>query len=153
MGEGRKSFPTKLKPMKKSEFLEDVAHEINALMENATKEELNRLNIFDFNPTDIDNCIYGQMTGSCESMRAKDLMDTSCIKVFDIKGGHDIEGRTFTNVKSQINGANTGQTWGVVGQLRTYRYLSALEGYIQLKGAKNSHIINYMKGKVETLKL
>lgn len=139
--------------MLKKDFLNDVKHEINMLKKLATPEELSNLNFDTFNYRSESKCIYGQMTGSCESNRAEELMDASCIRVMNVRGGvNNVEGKTFTEIKSKINGENTGQGW-YKSNYRNYSHLSVLEAYISLKDAKNEHIIKYLKGEVETLKL
>ena len=154
--------------MKKLEFLQDVRHEIDMLKKHATEKELAKL---DFDTLDYDTakqCIYGQITGSCGSKRAKVLMDKSCIRVMDLKryedegGAGTLAGMTFSSISRFINGENTSQGWineglndvhDYGGLSRNYNYLSALEGYICLKGAKNKSIIKYLKGEIKELNL
>lgn len=99
----------------------------------------------------IENCIYGQMTGSCQSRRSKELMDASCIRVLkeNVLSGDGIE---FKTLKTAINGEYTGQDWYSEGR-RSLDYLSSLEGYINLRDAKNAQIIQYIKDEINTLKL
>jgi len=144
--------------MKKRDFLNDVEHEVKMLKKYGTKKELSKLDFEYFNPESPSGCIYGQITGYCESERAKTLMNKSCIRVMDTgpitQTGNIIDnfsGHTFSNIKQFINGANKGQGWS--GSTRIYQYFSALEAYITLKGAKNKHIIKFLKGEVKTLKL
>lgn len=147
--------------MKKSEWLTDVKNEIDALKENATKEELSRLDYKSFDPKHADHCVYGQLTGDCATPRAKELMDIACLRVMDFSGKFDeIDDETFTGIQQFINGANKGQGWkewedlgGAVNYFRQYKFMSSLEAYIQLKGAKNKSIIQYLKGERNTLNL
>jgi hypothetical protein len=46
---------------------EDVRKEAEALRVHATKEERERLDIDTFNPSNYDNCIYGQIAHNCFS--------------------------------------------------------------------------------------
>jgi hypothetical protein len=144
--------------MRRQDFLNDVMHEIDMLKKHGTNEELARLNFNTFSYDSFSGCIYGQMTGVCSSERAKVLMDKSCIRVMNIQPNEknlSIRQSNFTKVKEWINGENTGQGWNVYDdfQTRNYRHLSALEGYICLKGSKNKQIIKYLRGEQETLKL
>jgi len=150
--------------MKKSEFLKDVKHEIDMLKKHATKEELSKLDFYKFNYKSGFQCIYGQMTGTCESKRAEELMGKSCIRVFESPSGVSSLGESsFNEIKKHINGENKNQTWNVDGlgnhwltgekKLRNYKHLSALEGYICLKGAKVNNIIRYLKGESDKLTL
>ncbi len=150
--------------MKKRDFLSAVEHEVRMLKEHANKSELKKLNFDNLDPRKMDNCIYGQMTGSCASKRAKKLMDKSCIIVTNGKlgGCNDLIDKKYSDIKRFINGQNTGQGWydqgGDDGSFlrsgsRDFKYLSALEAYICLNGAKNKHIIDFIRGEVEVLSL
>ena len=152
--------------MKKQEFLDDVMHEINILKKHATPRELAKLDFSIFDYDDSEQCIYGQMTGHCGTRRAKKLMDVACIRVFNtnkniLRGTRTLEDETFTTIKQYINGPNKGQGWSNSGVnidkaaflSREFTFLSALEGYIYLKGANNEGIIKYLKGEIKTLKL
>lgn len=137
---------------KVKDFKSDVLDEINMLKKHATKQELAHLNFSRFDYGNPSRCIYGQMTGSCESNRAEKLMNLSCIRVMDVKNGvYTIEGASISSSKFNINGVYNKQTWE--GGNRNYSYLSALEGYICTKDANISGIIDYMKGETDTLKL
>lgn len=142
--------------MRKSDFLADVRHEIDMLKKHATKEELSNLNFDAFDPESPAQCIYGQATGSCESPRAKELMDKACIRVMDFKSHRGanavIRKSTFKYLKDFINGSNKGQGWTETGS-RNYTHLSALEAYICLKDANNKGIIKYLRGEAKTLRL
>lgn len=136
----------------KKQFLSDVMHEINMLKQHATAKELSRLNFDAFNPGHSENCVYGQMTFDCESDRAKELMDVSCIRQMNLKYGFaDIDNCSFSEASNFINGQYDGNTW--CGSMRNWSYLSALEGYINLKDSKNKEIIAYMRGESKTLTL
>ena len=53
--------------------IKEVKRELKAIKTNATKKEINKLNLSKFSPLFSDTCIYGQMTGFCCSDRAKEL--------------------------------------------------------------------------------
>ncbi|PHN06964.1 hypothetical protein [Flavilitoribacter nigricans] len=55
--------------------IESVIREIKALREHATAEEKERLDWHEFHPSSDENCIYGLMTGHCDSIRAKELAE------------------------------------------------------------------------------
>lgn len=137
----------------KEQFLQDVRTEVEALKANATQEEIAKLNFETFNPMKMDRCIYGQMTGSCENKRAKELMDKACVRVTN-KDSRSFENRNFDDVVDKINGAYEQQTWVPTGwHERDYGYLSMVETYIFLSGSKPKNIMDYLKGNVETLEL
>ena len=136
----------------RKQFLADVKAEVEALKANATPEEISKLNFETFNHMKPKDCIYGQMTGDCKSPRAKELMDSACVRVMkDISGVQTIAGESFSFVQKYINGEYTGQTWGKHG--RYWEFLSMVESYICLSGSKPENIIAYLKGEVETLVL
>jgi len=142
---------------KRQQFLLDVMHEIDMLKKHATDAEKARLNFDWFDYTRPSQCIYGQLTGSCSNNRAKELMNASCIRVMHLgsRGIHEISGEKITSPAFNVNGEYVGQTWGGSSMRphRSYAYLSALEGYIATKGAKNKAIIEYIKGNTDKLKL
>lgn len=62
---------------KRKAFLQEVYDEIETIREKATDEEKAKLDIWSFAPTDGRRCIYGQMTGQCDSVRAIEIMQKS----------------------------------------------------------------------------
>jgi hypothetical protein len=139
----------------KETFLQDVRIEVEGLKANATQEEISKLNIEYFDADSKFGCIYGQMTGTCSSARAKELMDKSCVRV--TKFSDNVDDKTFDVVAKKINGKYTSQTWektwgnGIYS--RNFNHLSMIELYIFLKGASPKNIMDYLKGEVETLEL
>lgn len=148
----------------KTQFLADVMQEINTLRTIATEKEKSNLNFDSLNAIYADKCIYGQLTGRCDSERAKKLMDKACIRVMNLNAGIDDffkEGNylkeesrnTFSKISGLVNGENKGQSWVKHWTKRNYKYLSVLEAYILLKGAKNKQVIEYIKGEINSLTL
>jgi len=135
---------------KVEDFKKDVLHEINMLKQHATIEEKQRLQFSKFDYKEKYLCIYGMLAGTCENLRAKELMELSCIRVMDlgIQGVNALKGLEVSDDNFIVNGKNKGQTWKKVEpeSNRNYSYLSALEGYICTKNANNEQIINYIKG-------
>lgn len=145
---------------KKEQFLKDVTHEVTMLKQHATIVELSELNFDTLQPSNTRRCIYGQLTGVCNSKRAKDLMDSCCIKVMDNITLGTIQGVDIDFPTFKINGEYAGQTWStsikfnnMQVKYRMYGYLSALEAYIVTKDAKNEHIIQFLRGEVSELNL
>lgn len=139
--------------MKKRDFLDAVEHEIKSLKENALPEEIAKLDFDKFDHESPFNCIYGQMTGTCASNRAKALMSKCCIKALDnsleiLKSGSPV---FFKSIRDYVFKSNNKKSWTSV--VRTFKFLSALEAYIYLKDAKNEHIISFLKGETKRLKL
>lgn len=137
----------------REQFLQDVRTEVESLKVHATKSEISELNIKTFNPMKKHLCIYGQMTGSCESKRAKELMDKACVRVTNSDGDAFVWEK-FDKVADKINGEYTGQTWEkATVSKRAYTYLSMVEAYIFLDGSSPKNIIDYLNGDVDTLEL
>ena len=137
--------------MTKKEFLDAVAHEIKMLKQHATPYELNGLWLTTFDPDEPNNCIYGQITGACNTPRAKELMDLCCIKEVDntpIESGINFSGiKPFIEVEEY-----KGQDWATNNK-RHLSYFSALETYIYFKDAKINHVISFLRGEINELKL
>lgn len=138
----------------KKQFLQDVSSEASLLKNYATEEEVAKL---DFDRLRFDNrrsCIYGQMTGDCRSIRAQILL-ASCCKRFvansDLLIPHPSNWNpdkrpSFNKIKEFVNGTTQDRPDTVI-------YLSSIETYIALKGAKPKELIDYLKGTTDTLTL
>lgn len=141
------------------EFLKDVKHEVEMLKLHTTAEEKARLNINEFGAANFFRCIYGLLTGSCATIRAKELMDLACIRVMDTTSGSlDVSNKNVSEIEKLVNGQYEGQTWGEYDDdteiyVRKFKYLSVLEGYICTKNARVAEIISYIKGETQTLEL
>lgn len=137
-----------MKTITKKQFLSDVRHEIDALKANATDAEKRKLDFDDFDPEDPDCCIYGQMTGFCRSIRAKELMDLACIRV--VENPYDNDFKTWEKVNGCVNGEYTGQMYQ---EYSNFTHLSTLEAYIYMSEANSGNVIAYIKGETDTLTL
>ena len=108
------------------EFIQEVMNEINHIKENATAEEIAKLDFSDFYPHSHSNCIYGQMTGDCSSLRAKTLT----IKTYDDEPKEEECGFLIIN---------------------TGFYFTTLEVYLfKSKPETNEQIIQYLKNETNT---
>lgn len=105
-----------------------VIKEALNLRKYATKEEISKLNINTLNTMESDLCIYGQMTGDCFSERAIELLN-KCAKPISNMCGQYIE-PFYKKRKFEYT---------------SDRYFSAIELYINLKGAKKDDLINLIK--------
>lgn len=136
----------------KEKFLNDVKKEVELLKIHATKNELNNLDFEKFHPNEPNLCIYGQLAGSCENLRAKELMDLACTKIGN--GGAGIFNRSnYNEIDTNLNIKYEGQMWTDINFDRTYKFLSYIEIYIFLEGASPKNIIAYLKGITEELEL
>lgn len=118
--------------MKKSRFLKEVMDEIQNIKDKATKEEISNL---DFDRLDIMHnlkCIYGQMTGSCHSERAREITPKEYPSVASSRNEE-----SFTTLKKE-------DTFNK----KAHKRFTALEVYITIKNANNKGVIAYLKGEI-----
>lgn len=106
-----------------------VINEAVKLRENATSEELGRLDFGDLDPNNIYDCIYGQLTGNCESERAHDLFRL-CSKPYS-----GVAYKYKRPTKKNLVG----------------RGRSPIEFYILRESAKNATLIQFLRGERDTL--
>jgi hypothetical protein len=139
----------------KKDFLENVKHEVEILKNLATKKEIAELNFSYLDPNSFSKCIYGQMKGHCRSQRALYLITKACS--FLVTRNNESTGSTFSVMKKYIHGPYEKSLMkefiDEIDEIDEIDYFSALEAYIMLKGSKNKHIIEYLKGETKTLKL
>ena len=122
--------------MTEKKFYDMVLDELKHLKENATPEEIAKLKFDTFNHANGQECIYGQMTGSCISSRAKELYS-----------------KHFKNVALAVtnevlfNDKNNAY-WNI-----GYKY-TALERYLFMIDKKaHNQILNYLKGQIDDIKI
>ncbi len=155
--------------MLKKEFIAKVEAEVKALKKHATPAEIDKLDRELVDYSHINNCIYGLMTGSCESPRARVLLD-QCAQVSvhsrsedgsEGRGSEALEDFVFNNTFSSFKHLITEEyKEDIVDQdseegdfERTYVYISGVETYIGMKDAKVSHLVRYLRGLDKELKL
>lgn len=140
------------------QFHEDVTKEAITLRIHAMPEELARLDAHLLQPNKHAKCIYGLMTGFCQSKRASELIFASCPRYFKNPGIERRFERTgFDGVKDQVNGEKI-EGVNNAEELDAHRedilvHFSAIETYILLPGSKNANLIAYLKGETDTLEL
>lgn len=132
----------------KEQFLSDVKAEAVALRQHATKEELGRLDADWMDPNDFTSCIYGQMTGNCNSKRAIELMQKCCTRFF--KNLYK-EFYVFDDVSSAVNGEKCDLSGRKNDEMP--KYFSAVETYIFTDEEKNENLISYLRGETDDLNL
>lgn len=126
-----------------TKFPKLVIEEAKNLKKNATKEELENLNFEELDPDWPVKCIYGQMTGSCNSERAVNLIVTCAKRVYHSNCSN---GKTLSN---KLNGSPVG--------LHRNKYWSPIEVFIinakyNDSSEMNNKLIQYLKGERKTLK-
>ena len=111
-----------------------VKQEAENLKKYALKKELKRLDFSNLYPQSYRACIYGQMTGDCYSKRAAELLN-KCAQPYSGK------------VQKYLSPENKKFKDGFI------RNFSPIEFYIAQDGAESEALINFLKGKSETLEL
>lgn len=130
----------KIKSNKAERLCSLVEMETKKLKEHATKKELRRLNLKRLAPSSTVSCIYGQMTGSCYSERAHELITKCAPKMYD--GSLD---------DFKLNGKPTA---GEERKRLTCARYSPIEIFIaNCLPEDRQTIINFLKGKTESLEL
>jgi hypothetical protein len=120
--------------MNRSEFVELVVAEVENVKLNATAEEKEKLNRETFIHYSGGGCLYGQLTGFSFSGRAKELTP-----------------KTFENITRQ------GKMFDADFEDLDFQHggwFTALEKYLYIiTQEERLHILDYIKGDVETLTL
>lgn len=123
--------------MTREELNAMTLEELVTIKANARAEEIKRLNFETFSNVVSNACIYGQMTGSCISMRARQIYP----KIF--------------------RHLNIEYTYGIqkVSSMESQNFepgdsFTPLEKYLLLVDeAQHKEVIKYLKGEVETIEL
>lgn len=138
----------------KKQFIEDVKKEARALRENATKKEISNLDFETLNPSNADHCIYGQMTGNCNSRRATKLITLSCKRQMKNNISSYLPA-DIAKIRQTVNGKlSLAKFRQQRGFLTNYiSPISPLESYIASKYARNANLIAYLKGETNDLNL
>ncbi len=117
-----------------------VRQEANNLLKYATSDELSKLNFKRLDASRRDECIYGQMTGHCDSRRSMELMELSAERVF-----------YAANTPAESNELN-----GSPKDLPRYHYWSPIEVFISkrenMNNGNNAQLVSFLRGKRKTLR-
>ena len=113
--------------------------EAEKLREYATPEQKARLNVHTFNPQRERNCIYGLMTGSCETPAAHELARHCTTGLFDSEVVND-----SWNRREYYNGRRRKRERG---------YFTPLEVYIYDNYKDGLELLQYIKGEIAQPKL
>ena len=112
-----------------------VKDEAQKLKKFALPKELERLDFSKIDPQHPHRCIYGQMARGCWSERAEELLN-QCAQPFSIYISK------YEKSLKQFFESDRGKD-----------VFSPIEFYINQDGAKTESLINFLKGKSETLEL
>lgn len=127
----------------KQEFYDLVRQEAISLKRHGFKKELARLDFETLDPGNSDYCIYGQMTGSCFSNRAKSLI----LKCAPLMVGGVVEAMYINGVpKNKMFILHKDQPG-----IHDRAYFSPIENYINLFSDDSEYLINFLKGETDEL--
>lgn len=113
----------------------------------ATKEEISKLNIGTCDADSFRRCIYGQMTGTCESERAKELISLCCEKIYDARN-------SFIIAASKLNGRPFDETKFTKSKVRAWNYVSPIECLVLGRNAGREAVnvlIPFLKGETKKI--
>src|SRR5687767_9919523 len=119
-----------------------VRHEAKALRRYATKTEIENLSFEKLDPSSRLKCIYGQMTGTCDSPRAIELIQKCASRVFESEQSGEY--RVFS--KARVNGSPIGKD--------RLKYFSPIEMFIETtenRSSRSKKLIEYIKGETNEL--
>jgi|ERR1044072_387937 hypothetical protein len=135
---------------------EDVRKEAEALKIHATKEERDRLCLSELNPTGVKACIYGLMTGHCDSPRSLELIQQCTARYVRCSALALISQDGFKTIYSNVNGvtvSNLNKKRPTIFDTEDISHYSMIEAYILLPDANNANLISFLRGETETLEL
>ena len=123
--------------MEKSVFLKEVKAELDNIKSRATETEIARLNFEAFEHDSRTACIYGQLTGNCDSQRANELQE----KTYDrVQAEGECVSPTYNPFKKQDFSKGNSYT--------------ALEKYLfMVKPVTHGRLIQYLKGEIKSITL
>jgi hypothetical protein len=133
---------------------EDVRKEAEALRVHATKEEREKLDISKLQPEHRDRCIYGQMTGNCDSDRSIALIRSCAHRLIQDYGLTEIKEQGFERIERKASIEPIEYDLEYIEEARMVgSHYSAIEAYILLPEAKNANLIAFLKGETDNLEL
>lgn len=138
----------------RADLVADVLTEVTNIKQYATAQEIANLDFEDLHPNHRNRCVYGQMTGDCNSERAAQLIEKCTPRFFEYGiippfGGTEIN---MARVAENVNGTKV-NGFVVERTTRFFVHFSAIEAYILLNNAQNENLINLIKGNTQTAEL
>ena len=142
--------------MKRFKYPALVVSEAKNLRKYATKEELTKLNINEFNPKSQYGCIYGLMCNTCYSKRAEELIVKSAKRVYKFDDFSGLPNKQFLsktlNGKPKFDGRYSIDKESC--ELHE-TFFSPIEIFVykekNQKSGANERLIKYLKGEIKTL--
>jgi len=143
---------------KKFEYPALVRQEAKNLRKLITADERDRLSFPDLKPDSQWNCIYGQLTGSCFSDRAEELIVKSCPRVYKFdSSGSKLKGylSKILNGKPKEGGRYKNASSTKCRPAFEETFWSPIEVFIykekNQKSGANKRLLSYIKREIKTL--
>jgi hypothetical protein len=142
----------------KFEYPALVKQEAKNLLKHATQAERDNLDFENFKPKHSGNCIYGQMTGTCFSERAEELIKKCATQVYDANS-KTAEMDNISILADILVGSPKGReryksNSSVMIEVETDFY-SPIEVFVyeekNQKSGANENLIKYLRGEIKTL--
>jgi len=117
-----------------------VIEEATKLRNMITQDEANRLNFSKLDSSDLNKCIYGQLSGSCFNNRATELIKACAARVYKNDSRHmDLR-------DSKLNGSPIG--------LSRNEFWSPIEVFIDQEEnicSNNKNLVKFIKKEIDEL--
>lgn len=108
-----------------------------------------KLNFDNLNAFSQHNCIYGLATGNCNSLRAQELIQASCQRVYSVK-----QVMESSLKEAKLNGKPIIILDKQDKERRDCQWMSSLELLIMEEDYENNkNLLNYIKGVKKTLQI
>lgn len=137
--------------MEERKILHDlVKKEAKNLRQNATEQELERLNLRLLDSNCIKSCVYGQMTGDCLNERANELILRCATKIYDTT-----EANETNSINVLKDSVLSGGPYKINKNMhiRVFYYVSPIEKFINIERWENvSKLVKYLKKQTNDLK-
>jgi len=129
----------------KAQLIKLANKEAINLKKYATKKELANLNFDKLDPNERKECVYGQLTGECNSKRATKLIKKCATKVlFPREAKHDFDSFGNTPMETYVVGGKPKKR-----RATEFNYVSPIEAVIVRYPKKTKGLIDFLTGKKE----
>ena len=118
----------------KKKLAKHAMKEIENIKKYATLAQIAKLDFSKLSPGNDNSCIYGQMTGDCDSKEGVAMINKCCTRLS----------------KDQVLNE---QLRVAIEDRVVFNGYSALECYIMTNYANNKEILQYIKGEIDSLDL
>ncbi len=133
------------------QLVEETEKEARLLRQYATLDERDNLDLDTFDPLDRQNCIYGQMTGSCFSKRATSLIKKCAAMVVHLEEEEDCS-IPIEYAPCRLPRGNK-RKLTLTSNRAEQHYFSPIEIYIAQEDADIPQLLAFLQGNSKKLNL